>query len=413
MIQQLVLKIAQDESGNLNPDQSAIIKASGEVLGADPIDLMLCMEQVWSNWSGSFAITNGARQNLLSSGYFESHFPVSSTLQQYDHLIYAYVLENTRAIQIMRRVVREFRSGEALGVPSPDTSRWLDATEALLFGANDLLSAWLSTSHVRPNPESVRRNAYWRLLGMELAFGDDDNRPVTYDKASAANTTFTQLFEELLYELWQAIANIKNSSGVNETDDDRIYRLGQELGYVLNVRRQGNVLDRVELAAAVVAGWIDVTLRYDSPLVVDLRAQATSPDERLRLVGERVGLTPHSKSTNFFAMASDLSLILRTIEFNVVDEPGRAWILYANSQPTGPGYDPSGAKPLGEESKRVITEWSAATGRRLKHSALPTQVSVAPPTSRRPAAIPPPRAHPAQHQQHPAPVAVRRDHQPV
>ena len=87
------------------------------------------------------------------------------------------MLENTRAVQILRRVVREYRFGEGLGVPSVATQRWLDATESLLFGAQNLLSPWVSTSALRTDPEAVRRNAYWRMFGLDLAFGTDDNRP--------------------------------------------------------------------------------------------------------------------------------------------------------------------------------------------------------------------------------------------
>jgi hypothetical protein len=229
--------------------------------------------------------------------------------------------------------------------------------------------AWLSTSAVRPDPEAVRRNAYWRLFGMDLAFGYDDNKPFVYDKALAANTTFVGLFEELLYELWQAITNLRNQSGVNSADDDRIFRLAEQLKFVLRSRRQKAMLAREELIACLVLGWLSLSLDTNTPVVVDLRAQATSPADRLRIVGERVGMAPHSRSAALISMADDLSLLLRTLEADIVTGPEFAWVLYASTAPLN-----STVVPLGPTSRRVITEWSSATGRDMKARKAPVAV---------------------------------------
>jgi hypothetical protein len=60
-------------------------------------------------------------------------------------------------------------------------------------------------------------------------------------------------------------------------------------------------------------------------------------------------------------MADDLSLLLRTLEADIVTGPQFAWVLYATAAPAG-----STVAPLGPTSRRIITEWSAATGRDLK-----------------------------------------------
>ena len=96
----------------------------------------------------------------------------------------------------------------------------------------------------------MRRNAYWRLFGLDLAFGTEDNRPPVYDRADASNGSFVKLFEELLHELWRAMANINNFAGENEADDDRIFRLTEQLAEVLRSRRQVQLLGREELAAS-------------------------------------------------------------------------------------------------------------------------------------------------------------------
>ena len=51
----------------------------------------------------------------------------------WDHLIYAYMIENTRIYEIFRRVVHEFVHGERLGTASAETQHWLRNTEELFF----------------------------------------------------------------------------------------------------------------------------------------------------------------------------------------------------------------------------------------------------------------------------------------
>ena len=341
--------------------------ATEAVLTADPLDLTLYLEQYWDSFSPS---AGPARRSLWASGRFSTIaplLPIAPTtpnnpgVPSWDHLAYSYVLENTRASQILRRVVREYRTGEGLGVPSAGTRRWLETTEALLYGAGNLIPPWLSTSAARLDAEAVRRNAYWRLLGMDLAFGTEDNRQPDYAKASATNTDFVRLFEELLYELWRAIANINNLVAGNETDQDRIFRIAEELQYVLRSRRLGEMLDREELAAATVLGWIELTLGSDNFVVTDLKAQSTSSANRLKLIGNRVGLPAHSKSAALLSMSEDISILLRTIESAVITQVTVATL-----------YQPG---TIGDATRRVITEWSAATGKDLKARAKPVELS--------------------------------------
>ena len=366
MIRQLVARLAGP-----NPSAAAVAAAVTDVLTADPLDLILHMDQVW-NAAKPWGPVNGqpagqARVTLCGSNAFNGVVPTQHPA--WDHLGYSYVLENTRAIQIFRRVVRAYRSGESLGIPSVSTQRWLDATEALVFGAANPLSAWLATSAVRQDSEAVRRNAYWRLFGLDLAFGGDDNRPPVYDRADAANTSFIRLFEELLNELWRAMSNVRNIAGENQADDDRIFRLTEELAEVLRSRRQIALLAREELAAATVLGWLELTLSMDTPVVQDLRAQATSAADRLQLIAQKVGMSAHNKSASFFSMAAELSVFLRYIESGVVSGPAVAWLLYLQQPPQNVL-----GKPIGNETRRVITEWAAATGKDLKLRTRPIEV---------------------------------------
>jgi hypothetical protein len=388
MIPQLVDRLAK-QAGGTPPPPAAKAAAAARVLTADPFDLVLHMEQVWDAARPWGPLPNPqpagpARQQLFGINDFDTVVP-GLGVRAWDHLAYSYVLENTRVVQIFRRVVREYRSGEGLGIPSVATQRWLDTTETLLFGAPNPIPLWLSTSAVRGDPEAVRRNAYWRMFGLDLAFGSDDNRPPVYDKATAANKTFVSLFEELLYELWQAMTNLRNTAGVNASDDDRIFRIAEQLKFVLRSRRQNAMLSREELISATVLGWCELTLLLDSPVVVDLRADATSAGDRLRLIGERVGLAPHSKASSLLSMASEISILLRAIEEGYVSAPEFSWVLYRNDVPSTTTPNPvPGGTPFGPESRRVITEWSAATGRDLKVRAKPAQVTTGATNGRQP-----------------------------
>ena len=367
MIHHLISEILGGDPRTASPQ--AIWTASMAVLTADPLDLVLYMENVWDRATkmepgGDLS----ARDAFWKTGRFASQ-GADFDVDPWDHLGYAYVLESTRIVQILRRIVRAYRSGESLGIPSVETQRWVDATEAILFGAANPLSAWLSTSVVRPDPESVRRNAYWRLFGLDLSFGTEDEGAPSYEKAAAANTSFTALFEELLFELWQAISNERNLVGVNKADNDRIFRIAEQLKYVLLSRRQKALLRREELAAVTALGWAELTVAFDTPIVQDLTAQGSSASERLRLMGERVGMKPHSKSAAFFSMASEISMLLRMIEAGAVSDANLAWMLYA--LPSSPTQNP---RPIGVETRRVITEWAAATGKNLKEASRPTEV---------------------------------------
>ena len=354
-------------------------QAREAVLTADPLDLILHFEQVWATYDpapigplGAAGIPP-ARRTWMADGQFAGFGPTTLNDQAWDHLGYSYVLENTRAVQIFKRVIREFRTGTALGIPSPQTLRWLDTTEALLYGTPNPFAGWLSTGPSGIDGELERRRAYWQLFGLDLAFGTDDNRPATFDKGSAANTGFVTLFEEMLFELWKAISNQRNFAGVNESDNDRIFRLAEALMFMLRSRRQGpagtagTVLLREELAAATVLGWIDITLSSNSSVVSDAGVMATSAAGRLTNLGAKVGLPAHSRATSLFEMSAELSKILKVIESGVVSGPEFAYLLYRETPPS------PGVTVYGAQARRVITEWAAATGKDLKARGKPIE----------------------------------------
>ena len=294
----------------------------------------------------------------------------------WDHLIYAYMIENTRVYEIFRRVLEEFAFGERLGVPTDESQRWLRTTEALFYRDNPPFQIYSLTSWIRPDIRAMRRNAYQRMFGMDLNHGTDDNRPYPYPRATAANTEFAATFEALLREVWRAIENVRNQVGANQTDVTTIANLARALFDMLRVRRQeqfGN-FGREELWYSSTLDWMHLTLSFNTPIVHDLKAEANSAAERLQKIGERVGLPAHSRSDSYFRLATNMSLILRELELGTFNDPNGG----------APALFQTGV--FQAAMQEIITHWSIATGRDVK--AWPVAVTAAQPSPIRPAPRP-------------------------
>lgn len=272
------------------------------------------------------------------------------------HLAYAYMLENTRLIDIMRRVVWEYRHGERLPPPTGATQRWLHVTEELFFTSPLPYSVRSVTSSLRPDPAAVRRNAYYRLLGMDLNHGTEDGRPYPYVKADAANRDFAMLFEALLTELWKGYANRSNLVAENTTDDPAILELTRRLREMLNARRLAVNLAREEFDAVATLSWFYLVVAYNTQIVRNLNADADGVSDRLRLIGQRVGVPAHARSDAYFQMARPMSVVLRAIEQDAIATAGGPQSLYDGL------YTP--------EVVQLIVHWSIATGRNLKDPTL-------------------------------------------
>ena len=87
------------------------------------------------------------------------------------HLIYAYMIEQTRVFEIFDRVLFHYLHGEQLPPATGGGQRWLRATEDLLFRDAPSFQIYAVTSWLRPDIRASRRNAYWRLFGIDLDHG--------------------------------------------------------------------------------------------------------------------------------------------------------------------------------------------------------------------------------------------------
>lgn len=283
----------------------------------------------------------------------------------WDHLIYAYMIENTRIYEIFRRVLHEFLHGEQLGDPGDPTvagHQWLRNTEELFYRDPPPFFITAITGHVRPDFNATRRNAYWRMFGMDLNHGIEGHKPYPYEKAKVSNTQFVNTFEAFLREVWIGIANVDNTSGEDPTDDASIANLAEQLHDMLIGRRESGNLSREEFFFVSMMSWLHLTVDFDSPIVKALRAEGTSPEERLVGIAEKVGIRIDEKAkriiASFFELADPLSSILIQIETGIYNDEATVPALYTHD-PSIPG-DPE------PDMRRIITHWSIATGHDLK-----------------------------------------------
>jgi hypothetical protein len=263
------------------------------------------------------------------------------------------MLENTRIVDIFQRVLFEWLHGERLPNPSIYTQRWIQATEQLFFSEPWSYSVRAIGSRIRPDIGSVRRNAYYRMLGMDLNHGAEDGRPYPYLKADAANRDFAALFEALLIEAWRGYVNVPNLLAANDTDNAAIRTLVRRLREMLLARRYQGNLSRVEFDSVALASWLHLTIEYDTEVVANLSAQAAGLADRLKNIGERVGMPAHSRSDSYIRLAEPMSRLLHAIEATAFD----------NAQDLYAGY-------LAGDLVEIVTHWSVATGRNIKDPTL-------------------------------------------
>ena len=270
----------------------------------------------------------------------------------WDHLIYAYMIENTRVYEIFRRVLHQFLHGEQLGVPTAETQHWLRNTEELFYQNPFPYSVTAVTSDIRSDLRASRRNAYQRMFGMDLNHGTDENQPYSYVRSDVANNEFVPTFEEFLREVWVGITNERNTSGSDPTDDSKIGELAEKLHDMLFSRRVNGNLAREEFCFVSMMSWFHLTLEFDSPVVVSLRAEAASAEQRLFKIAQRVGLPAHGLSKSFLDIADVMSRVLILIETGRYNDSGAARAFYTGT-----------LQPL---LRTIITHWSIITGRDVK-----------------------------------------------
>ena len=276
------------------------------------------------------------------------------------HLAYAYLIESTGILEIFAEVVRRLVVGETLGTLQPESIAWVRATEQLFFREPPPFAIHSVISEVRPYERTNRRNAYWRMLGMDLAHPVPPawarGGPFADWKALSGpiNDDFRPKWTEFLRQVWLGIENRLNTSGPNTADASFIALLSVALRDMLRNRRRGGALAREEFAYVAMMSWFHLTVNQDTQIVVDLQAQASSPADRLAAIAQRVGMSPALHARELFDLAEPMSTVLRGVEAGLFDTETSAETLFR------PGTN------LATDMVNIINNWQSATGERVK-----------------------------------------------
>lgn len=311
-------------------------------------------KQIYADASGNYS------NFLYSSGY---------------HLIYAYLIENTRIFQIFERIIEKYLNDEELGIANTEeVFYWIQNSERLFY-KSDTPKATNLRSYIRPSADASRRNAYHRMFGMDLAFGDVDskNTSIAYNKAKAANLQFVLIFERYLSEIWQGYINARNTSGANTADVNILVELAQQLREML-IARRGNLssyakqnLSREEYSSVLMSSWFTFIISWDSPIVTYLNSQSSTIGERLMKIGMKAGVPAHSKCQSLFDMAASAATILLTVEAGgVLDDA--AWVQHMLSSLSPNAPNSPIHKNFMTDFLTVINNWEKATGHKIKNT---------------------------------------------
>ena len=294
------------------------------------------------------------------------------------HLLYAYLLENTRILQIFERLIDKYLMDEEFGIANNNqVVSWIHNAERLFFKGDSQLSGNVR-SLIRPNVDGTRRNAYWRMFGMDLAFGDINSvsNSVPYHKARTSNQQFIPLFEKFLAEIWQGYINARNSSGENRSDVNVIVDLAVELRELL-IARRGDIatntyanlnLSREEFASVLITSWFTFIISDNTPVVDFLNCQSSTIGERLMKIGAKVGIPAHSKCQSLFEMAGAASTIMTSLEMGgFLDDAVQIQTMLSSLNP--PPAIPPAAVFINfmTDFLTVINNWEKATGHKIKN----------------------------------------------
>ncbi len=298
------------------------------------------------------------------------------------HMIFAYLVENTRVLQIFERLIDKYLNDEEFGIADDGRAfNWIQNSERLFF-KNDTLRSTNIRSLIRPSSDATRRNAYWRLFGMDLAFGDinsPSSGQLPYVKSKTSNQLFVALFEKYLSEIWQSFINANNTSGINTADINIVVDLAVQLRELL-IARRGNVggtvyanlnLSREEFSSVLMTSWFTFIISFDTPVVQFLNCQSSTIGERLIKIGNKVGIPAHTKCQSLFEMAGAASNVLSVIEQGgVFDNPALMPVLLRSLVPPTPLVATPNMNFM-SDLLTVINHWEKATGHRIKIAEAP------------------------------------------
>ena len=131
------------------------------------------------------------------TGTWNGTDPIPATIQStnWDHLIYAYVVENTRIFEIFSKVLETYMFTEQLEVPSPASQMFWRNLEFLIFGDGMPSMLWTTSTRLRSDEVANRLSTYYWMFGIDLSHAAEIAAQHPYMKPDAANRDFIPTFE--------------------------------------------------------------------------------------------------------------------------------------------------------------------------------------------------------------------------
>jgi hypothetical protein len=328
----MFLQCAADQNHRLEENTAE------RLLQGHPLLLTALIESYWHNSARESYWRNTARGGSPSDAW--PQLMIDSVLLDFDwqvavapaplweHLIYAYLIEKTGINRIFQEASKLYASGEQLPPRGAQSQRFWRATESLFFSDPPPTTIGNMARTAGSDEESQRMSLYKSVLGFDLTDAGEvapTNRRLTLVE-SKVNLITT--FETLLQEVWLGIVNVGNTSGPNDTDDEKIAYAAQCMHDEMCTLQQHGEFAREEFRAVTVTSWLSLAISFDSWVVRDFRATACSPADRLCMIARQVGMTAHPKSKALFSIARPFSLLLRGIERGVFSNTWGARLLY-------------------------------------------------------------------------------------
>ena len=232
------------------------------------------------------------------------------------------------------RCLNKYIHGGELETPSPASQLFWRNLEFLIYGDAMPSMVWTTSGRFRRDEQAERCSTYYWMFGIDLSHAPQLAAEHPYEKPAASNRDFIPTFEAFVREVWRGIVNARNTSGANDTDPKVIATLAQRIYDMMQTQRQFGNQSREEFRAVALMSFLHLAVLYDSPMVLDLRAEASSPEMRLQKIAERVGMSAHPKSKPLFDLAGPLSFLMQSIETGKHNDYVGAQLLYQQAPPT-------------------------------------------------------------------------------
>jgi hypothetical protein len=230
----------------------------------------------------------------------------------WDHLIYAFLIENTGIFDILRKAAELYKSSAQLPPARPLAKQFWFMVENVVFSPPATICV-LRTA-IKSSDETEQRHALYRdTFGLEL----DRTEPGPHGRAQGPRETsseFVRALETFLHEAWRGIVQQRSATGVRDINYRKLAISASALHDYMIARRERTDLTLEEFRAVAIMSLLHTALSFNSAVVTALGADAFNCAERLAFIGKLCGIAAHPRANSLFEISRPLSGLLRFVE---------------------------------------------------------------------------------------------------